>query len=133
LYTKDKKSFGFGRWEIKAKLNPAKGAWPAFWLLPQNEKWPYGGEVDIMERLNGDSIVYQTVHSNFTYNLEIKDPKPGVTAEIDPDGFNVYAVELHPDRLDFFVNEKKTFSYPKIETDQEGQFPFNQHDYYILI
>ncbi len=28
---------------------------------------PRGGEVDIMERLNYDSIVYQTVHSHYTY------------------------------------------------------------------
>src|SRR5699024_571972 len=133
IYTKDKKAFGFGRWEIHAKLNAATGAWPAFWLLPQDEDWPYGGEVDIMERLNNDSIVYQTVHSHYTYNLEIKDPQPGITAEINPDDFNTYAVELHPDRLDFFVNEKKTFSYPKIETTEEGQFPFDQYQFYLLV
>ena len=38
VYTKDKRTFGFGRLEIKAKLNPAKGAWPAFWMLPKEGK-----------------------------------------------------------------------------------------------
>ena len=32
-----------------------------------------GGEVDIMERLNYDSIVYQTVHSHYTYTLGIEN------------------------------------------------------------
>ena len=30
IYTKDKVAFGLGRIEIRAKLNAAKGAWPAF-------------------------------------------------------------------------------------------------------
>ena len=38
IYTKDKVSFGLGRWEVRAKLNAAKGAWPAFgyWLRMAN-------------------------------------------------------------------------------------------------
>lgn len=133
VYTKDKVSFGFGRWEIRAKLNGAKGAWPAFWLLPQDGKWPGGGEIDIMERLNHDSIAYQTVHSHYTYDLKINDPKPGATGKIAPDDFNTYAVELYPDSLVFYINDTKTFSYPRVETDKEGQFPFRDHQYYLLL
>ncbi|WP_407481009.1 glycoside hydrolase family 16 protein [Elizabethkingia meningoseptica] len=134
IYTKDKISFGYGRWEIRAKLNAAKGAWPAFWLLAQDGKWPEAGEVDIMERLNHDSIAYQTVHSYYTHRLNIKDnPKHGSTGKIDPDAFNTYAVELHPDKLVFFINNKQTFSYPRIKTDKEGQFPFTDYKYYLLL
>ena len=80
VYTKDKVGFTNGRLEIHAKLNGATGAWPAFWLLPQDGKWPGGGEIDIMERLNNDSIAYQTVHSHYTFDLGIKDnPKQGST------------------------------------------------------
>jgi hypothetical protein len=63
IYTKDKVGFSFGRLEIRAKLNGAKGAWPAIWMLAQDEKWPDGGEIDIMERLNFDTIAYQTIHT----------------------------------------------------------------------
>ena len=134
VYTKDKVSFGFGRWEIRAKLNGAKGAWPAFWLLAQNGSWPESGEIDIMERLNFDSIAYQTVHSNYTHRLNIKDnPPQGSTGKIDPSAFNTYAVELHPDSLKFYINGNQTFTYPRIETDKEGQFPFNENQYYLLL
>lgn len=134
VYTKDKVGFNNGRLEIHAKLNGATGAWPAFWLLPQDAKWPGGGEIDIMERLNHDTIAYQTVHSHYTFNLGIKDnPKPGSTGVINPNDFNTYTVEMYPDSLVFFVNDTHTFSYPRIETDKEGQFPFNDSQFYLLL
>lgn len=133
LYTKDKVSFMNGRLEIRAKLESAIGAWPAIWLLPQNAAWPMGGEVDIMEHLNYDSIAYQTVHSNYTYNLGIKDnPIPGSTGVINRDDYNVYSVEMYPDSLCFFINDNHTLTYPRIETDKEGQFPFDA-PFYLLI
>ena len=94
LWTKDKRAFHGGRIEVRARLHGAKGAWPAIWTLPyETDKysWPMGGEVDIMERLNHDSIVYQTVHSHYTYTLGIENnPKHGNTIPINPEDFNVY-------------------------------------------
>ena len=133
VYTKGKKAFMNGRIEICAKLNGAQGEWPAIWMLPEHAQWPMGGEIDIMERLNFDTIAYQTVHSNYTYNLGIKDnPLSHAVGTINPDGYNVYAVELSSDSLSFFINNKHTFTYPRIQTDKEGQYPFNQ-PYYLLI
>jgi beta-glucanase (GH16 family) len=115
-------------------LHGAKGAWPAIWMLAQDSEWPDGGEIDIMERLNFDSIAYQTIHSNYTYRLKIKDnPKQGSTGIINPHKFNTYAVEKYADSLVFFINNKRTFAYPRIKTDKEGQFPFDKHKHYLLI
>ncbi|MBO5251005.1 MAG: glycoside hydrolase family 16 protein [Bacteroidaceae bacterium] len=136
LYTKGKKAFHRGRLEIKAKLQGARGAWPAFWLMPfdtVNNQWPYGGEIDIMERLNNDTIAYQTIHSHYTKNLGIKDNPPYyATGKINPNDYNVYTVEMHPDSLVFYINENRTFCYPRIETDKEGQYPFDK-PFYLLI
>lgn len=134
VYTKGKRTFSNGRLEIRARLFGARSAWPAFWLLPENEQWPHGGEIDIMERLNLDDYVYQTVHSDYTYNQGIKDnPKSGVIAHIKPDTYNVYAVELFADSLSFFINDTHTFTYPRIETDKSGQFPFGDKEFYLLL
>lgn len=133
IYTKGKIAFSDGRIDIRAKLHGAKGAWPAFWLLPENAGWPEGGEIDIMERLNSDSIAYQTVHSHFTYDLGIRDPMHGAVGKIDPDDYNIYSVEMYQDSLVFFINNQHTFSYPRIETDKEGQFPFSEHEFYLLL
>lgn len=132
VYTKDKKAFHNGRLEIRARIAGARGAWPAIWLLPQNGTWPDGGEIDIMERLHSESIAYQTVHSYYTVRLKQNTPPKGGTGPIDADGYNTYAVELGVDSLRFFINDVHTFTYPKIETDQEGQYPFDQ-PYYLLI
>lgn len=133
IYTKDKKTITYGKVAVKARLQGAKGAWPAIWMLPNQGKWPDGGEIDIMERLNHDSIAYQTVHSYYTYVLkEITNPKQGATGPIDPDKFNVYAVEILPDSLIFSINDRQTFTYPRIETNKKGQYPFGT-PFYLLI
>ena len=136
VWTKNKKSFVRGRVEIRDKLEGAQGAWPAIWMLPyESEKyaWPEGGEVDIMERLNYDTFVYQTVHSHYTYHLkEDKNPPNGTTASIHPNDFNVYGVDFWPDSLVFHVNGVKTYTYPRIETDKVGQFPFDIAQYLLI-
>jgi len=134
IYTKDKVSFGFGRLEIRAKLNGAHGAWPAFWMLAQNAEWPGGGEIDIMEHLNYDTIAYQTVHSYYTLTLKMdKTPPHYSTGKINLNDFNIYAVEKHRDSLVFFINNRKTFSYPRVKTDKASQFPFDEHPHYLLL
>ena len=49
LTTAGKKSFLYGRLEVRAKIPTAAGAWPAIWTLGSNIEWPSCGEVDIME------------------------------------------------------------------------------------
>ena len=121
VYTKGKKAFINGRIEICAKLNAAKGAWPAIWMLPEKAAWPSGGEIDIMERLNNDSIAYQTVHSHYTYTLGItENPKSHSTGPIYPDRYNVYAVEMYPDSLSFYINDMHTFTFLVYKQKKKG-------------
>ncbi len=134
VWTKNRKSFAPGKIEIRARLHGAKGAWPALWLLPydyRKYRWPLGGEIDIMERLNNNHFVYQTVHSDYTQNRGgDKNPPHSTTGAIDRDGFNVYGVEIHPDRIVFLVNGKETMTYPA--TGVDGQFPFYIDQYLLM-
>lgn len=132
IYTKGKFSITYGKVEVKARLEGAQGAWPAIWMLPENAPWPDGGEIDIMERLNHETKAYQTVHSYYTYTLNIKEPANSATAPIRPYKYNVYAVEILPDSLVFSINGKRTFAYPRIVTPHKGQFPFGT-PFYLLI
>ena len=87
-----------------------------------------------MERLNNDTIAYQTVHSAYTHVLGIKDnPKQGGIGAINRDDYNVYSVEMYRDSLVFFINDTRTFAYPRIETDKDGQFPFADKEFYLLL
>lgn len=134
LYTKHKRTVKYGKVEVRAKLGSAQGAWPAIWMMPDEDiQWPHGGEIDLMEHLNHDNIAYQTIHTNYTYNLKLQDTPPhGKTHSIDRDGYNTYGVELLPDSIVFSVNGDRYFAYPRIQTDKEGQFPFNR-PFYLLI
>jgi beta-glucanase (GH16 family) len=136
IQTKDKFAFKYGKVEVKAKLSKGKGSWPAIWLMPQDSKyggWPNSGEVDIMEHLNFDSIVYQTLHTHYIDRMNKKeDPLYFTTSSFNEDEYNVYGLEWYPDRLDFFVNGEKTFTYPKIENADSRQWPFDQEFYIIL-
>lgn len=138
VVTQGKKAFAFpGRIEVRARLQAATGAWPAIWLLPSDPavRWPQGGEIDIMERLNYDGFVYQTVHSNYTYVLGHRDePANYSTMEIDPEGFNTYGVDVFRDSVVLYVNGVRNFSYPRVPdaADTLGQFPFFQPMYLLI-
>lgn len=133
LYTRGKVNVRYGKVEIRARLHGAQGAWPAFWLLPEEGEWPRAGEIDIMERLNHDSIAYQTVHTYYTYVLgHDRNPPHGATGPIRPDRFNVYAVEILPDSLVFSINGRRTFAYPRLPAAEAGQYPFGT-PFYLLI
>ncbi len=70
LITKGKKSFTYGRMDIRAQLPKGQGLWPAIWMLGENidqVSWPKCGEIDIMEMIGGsvedrDRTVHGTVH-----------------------------------------------------------------------
>jgi beta-glucanase (GH16 family) len=133
IYSKDKFAFKYGKIEIHAKLECAQGAWPAMWMLPEKGKWPDGGEIDIMEHLNFDSIIYQTTHSRYTHEFKQKNtPLSHATAGLNIAAFNTFGLEWYPDRLVFTLNGKETFTYPRVENVDPSQWPFDQ-PFYILI
>lgn len=127
-----KKSFREARIEIKAKFNCADGFWPALWLMPDCDlPQPEYAEIDIMEHLNSDNFVYQTVHSRYTLDGGEEPPKYA-TAEIDKDGWNIYAAEVYRDSVCLFTNGVKTLTYPRLE-GVEHQFLWADYPFYLIL
>ena len=65
MLTKGKFAFKYGTVEARIALPTGKGIWPAFWMLGENFDtvgWPACGEIDIIEAVNSESIVYGTNH-----------------------------------------------------------------------
>lgn len=137
ISTEGKMGFHMGRIDIRARLQSAQGAWPAFWMLPEGKDvpaYPRGGEIDIMEHLNYDPTVYQTVHSYYTLDLNMpNDPPHYVDSPFNADQFNIFSVEIFEDKLVFLVNDQEMLVYPRIETDLEGQYPFADHPFYLML
>ena len=136
IYSKGKFAFQYGRVEIRAKLECAQGAWPAIWMLSETNKYgpyPRNGEIDIMEHLNFDDIIYQTTHSWYTLELGQKNNPPHHgTAKVDIDAFNTYGLEWYPDKLVFTLNGEETFVYLRVEGVDPSQWPYD-HPFYLLI
>lgn len=122
----------YGKVEIRARLEGQKGAWPAIWMMPQTPvgTWPECGEIDVIERLNFDGFVYQTVHSKWTASHP-NDPPHMVKGEIKPKGWNIFALEWTPDRIIWRVNGKVTHSYRKIG-DSHDRWPWDVPFYLML-
>jgi len=134
IWTEKKFGFQYGRLEVRAKLEPAYGAWPAIWMIPLHPKYTeqHNGEIDIMERLNHDTFVYQTLHSHWNLNLKLEEPQRYTTAEINPSDYNIYSVSWYPDKIVFGINGKTTLVYPKLLGGGTFQWPYDQ-PFYLLI
>lgn len=137
VWSRNKKAFGFGRLEVRAKFDVAQGFWPAIWMMPQTSKalnWPHGGEIDIMEHFRDNPYVNHTVHSHYTYNLGKRNrPSHVAYPKYNEGEYNTYTLERFQDSLVFFLNGKRTFNYPRFRKGNDGQFPFSQHDFYLIL
>jgi beta-glucanase (GH16 family)/ribosomal protein S19 len=135
LKTRYKGDWLYGRIEVRAKLPGGTGTWPAIWMLPTDNVyggWPNSGEIDIMECVGYDPWrVYFTIHTA-AYNHMLGTQKGSSTILNDPqNNFYTYALEWYPDRLDFYVDNVKYFTFYK-EKDDYTVWPFDQRFYLIL-
>ncbi|UCF38892.1 MAG: glycoside hydrolase family 16 protein [Acidobacteriota bacterium] len=131
--TEEKYAFRYGKVQIRARFKSAQGAWPALWMLGTDKPWPASGEIDLMEHLNFDHIVYQTVHSVYTVRIDkTNTPRKGGTAEIRRDDWNTYGCEWDTNQIVFTVNGRPTHTYPRVPEKGEQQWPFDQPFYFIL-
>ena len=53
LTTKEIRSWCYGRFEMRGRIDTRAGPWPAFWNLGAEGRWPHNGEIDIMEYYRG--------------------------------------------------------------------------------
>ena len=139
VQSRHKGLMGIGKVEIRVKFEDhQKGAWPALWMLAdaRDEKgrgWPWTGEIDIVERLNGDPFVYQTVHSGWTIDKKHgKEPPHGGKGAIRNGDWNVYGLEVSKEALVWSVNGEETFRYPRTDCGDPDQWPFGTPFYFLL-
>jgi beta-glucanase (GH16 family) len=131
--SRGKFAYQYGVVQIRARFKSAQGSWPALWMLGAEKGWPANGEIDLMEHLNFDHIIYQTVHSEYTVRIDkTNTPKKGGTAEINRDDWNTYGCVWDANKIVFTVNGDFTHTYPRVPAKGEKQWPFDQPFYFIL-
>jgi len=131
---------GLGEWkhahiEVRAKLPRGRGVWPAIWLLgtDRSKGWPRCGEIDVMEYVGFDtSTIHANIHTGKYNHVRGTGKGSKLRVEAPFNDFHVYAVDWRADRMDFFVDGKKYFTYAKEPNAGEDVWPFDQPFYLIL-
>jgi len=74
MHTLNKKHFRFGILEVRARIPPDMGSWPAIWTLGATDAWPGNGEIDVMEyyRHSGGSG-YPKILANYAWRANTTD------------------------------------------------------------
>jgi len=118
MNTRYKADFKYGRIEISAKLPSGQGSWPAFWMMPTDEKfggWPKSGEIDIFESVNLKTVdaegnVENKIYGTLHYGREWPDNSSSGKAYSLPDGvnpaddFHTYALEWQEGEFRWYVD-----------------------------
>lgn len=136
MITKNKKTFKFGRVDIRAKLPSTKGIWPALWMLGNNidvVSWPACGEIDIMELLGQEpNKMYSTLHwgANFASH-DSKGTSYVLSSGTFNQQFHVFSLIWQQDDLKFLVDDVQVFEGKS--SDVAGNpYPFNDNFFFIF-
>lgn len=136
-----KYAFKYGRVEVRAKLPPAQGTWPAIWTLGKNisetgaywqtqgygdTSWPFCGEIDIMEQDTNKSKTSGAFHfpdtsGNHTYTYD--------TIDVSDTGntWHVYAMEWTAESISLMVDGVVFHSL------NNSQNPYFDNEHFILL
>ncbi len=133
LETRGLREFKYGRFEVRAKIDPRPGLWPAIWSLGVQGHWPQNGEVDQLEFYQ-DTILANTAWGNGTWNTR-KTPYKALT-DRDPK----WARKYHVWRMDWDEAFIRIYLDDALlnETDlaktinPDGSNPFHQPQFMLL-
>ena len=135
LTTLNKASWTYGRIEVRAKLPTGRGTWPAIWTLGTDKRqlgWPACGEIDIMENVGFDpDLIHGNIHTKSYNHVQHTNKGSKITIAKPYQDFHVYAVEWRPDRIDFFVDKTKYFTFTN-EEKGDAAWPYDKPQYLIL-
>jgi len=137
LVTRGKQTWGPGhRISVRAKLPSGRGTWPAIWMLGENigqAGWPLCGEIDIMEHVGfAPDSVFATVHTEAVNHIIGNARSGSATAPDLETNFHVYALDWHPDRLEFRFDGHLIHTYRKPANATEAAWPFDKPQYLLL-
>jgi beta-glucanase (GH16 family) len=137
IKTQGKKSFTFGRFDIRAVLPKGQGLWPAIWMLGDNIPqvgWPACGEIDIMEMVGGsasgrDNTVHGTVH--WDNNGQYANFGGSVTLPqgIFNDKFHVFSVIWDENKIVWLLDN---VPYHQIDTRPQALDEFRKPHFFLF-
>jgi beta-glucanase (GH16 family) len=129
MKTKGKHEFLYGKIEARIKIPVGQGLWPAFWMLGANideVDWPSCGEIDIMEHINADSLIFGTPHWNNNGHV-----MKGDTIASTPSDYHIYEIEWDSAALRWYVDGKQ-FHELNIKDNFDSTEEFHRPQFILL-
>lgn len=136
IESRNKYDFTYGQVKCRARfLRQPQGNHTGIWMMPQSQPqaWPRYGEIDIMEHLDDQDVIYSTVH--YWDEEADKDGSSDKEYTVDNNEFNVYGVVWSKESVAFTVNGDVIFTYKNDDPENEDfsyQYPFVNPFYLIL-
>jgi beta-glucanase (GH16 family) len=143
IQTSGKKSWLYGTFLIRARIDTSMGSWPAIWTLGTSGGWPAGGEIDIMEfyrhRQTNQPIIlanvaWQSEQKSSQWHTEIR-PLIDFTSK-DPDWvrkFHVWKMEWDSTSIKLYLDDLLINTTLLTETvNPDGRNPFREPQFLLL-
>ncbi len=113
-----RKDYGYGFYEVSAKLPCGRGTWPAIWLLPTGGNWPDEGEIDLMEMVGWQpGVVHATLHTAaFNHRLGTQRGAE-IPLATSCSAFHRYQLDWRNDAITIGVDDH---AYMRVRNDQPG-------------
>lgn len=125
----------YGKVEVKAKFTQGRGSWPAIWMMPEPEyakgTWPDCGEIDIMEHVNNEPVIHQTLH-NAAHTAKSGVSTATKSSIYNVNNYNVYSIIWTPSKIQFYLNSDLKYTFTKKQEWGNKQWPYDVPFYIIL-
>ena len=136
----------YGYIEARISLPATKGAWPAFWMLPQSDRiyggWPVSGELDIMETVGSfGNDVHNMACSTLHWGVPDHVYKGSGYTPLNSDitFFHTYGVDWKPGEITWYYDGEPVYTISSWEGRKPGasgqlafDAPFDQPFYLLL-
>lgn len=131
ISTLDKRSFLYGKFEIRAKCPVEQGAWPAIWLAVCDLDSMNYGEIDVLEYAHCFEQKYYQANVHCVTQQEGKELRKTHPQKVETrvDDWHVYTLEWYPDKLVFFLDSEEVH---RVNKDECSNWPFDQRYYLIF-
>jgi beta-glucanase (GH16 family) len=136
MTTRGLREFKYGKFKVRARIDPRLGSWPAFWTLGAmpGVRWPACGEVDIMEYYT--NVVLANVAYSRNGRAVWSSPRKSI-AELGGAAwakkFHVWTMDWDTNKIDLLLDGKlmNHFNVATADNADRGN-PFHRPMYFIL-
>lgn len=125
-----KRSWTYGKIEMRAKLPAGRGLWPAFWMLPaaRTSDNLLDGEIDIMEYVGYEpGVVWFSLHNKKDRTDAGKNLLTTSYRPSSPESeFHVYGVEWTADYIQAYIDGLPYYTFRNDGSGDPASWPFDK-------